>query len=96
MNIANLLSWKFNDAEGIETVDGVLTRWPRSLGEWPTQEALDKWQSECDLEQQKDPLEKHIENVELNLTEILIIKALLGDETAKSQLEEILKNNDLT
>lgn len=38
MSLAMALSWKFNDAAGIQTVDGVITEWPEDLGEFPTDE----------------------------------------------------------
>lgn len=36
MNLAMALSWKFDNAAGIQTVDGVITEWPEDLGDVPT------------------------------------------------------------
>ncbi|MGG7581042.1 hypothetical protein [Rhizobium sp. Nf11,1] len=38
MSLGMALGWKFNNAPGILTVDGVLTGWPEALGDIPTEE----------------------------------------------------------
>lgn len=43
-----ILGWKFNDAQGITTVDGVIRDWPESLGDRPTEEQIDAWGAEFD------------------------------------------------
>lgn len=35
MTLALALGWKYDNAPGIETVDGVLTAWPEALGDAP-------------------------------------------------------------
>ena len=43
-----ILGWKFNDAPGITTVDGVIRDWPEALGEKPTEAQIDAWGAEYD------------------------------------------------
>ena len=43
-----ILGWKFNDAPGITTVDGVIRDWPAVLGEMPTEAQIDAWGVEYD------------------------------------------------
>ena len=43
-----ILGWKYNDAQGITTVDGVIRDWPEALGEQPTEAQSDAWGVEYD------------------------------------------------
>lgn len=43
-----ILGWKFNNAPGITTVDGVIRDWPAALGEKPTEAEIDAWGIEYD------------------------------------------------
>jgi hypothetical protein len=43
-----ILGWKYNHAEGITTVDGVIRDWPSTLGEKPTEAQIDAWGVEYD------------------------------------------------
>lgn len=43
---AAALGWKHNHEPGIQTLDGVLTEWPSSLGAFPTQTQADTWETE--------------------------------------------------
>ena len=45
-NLSEVLGWKFNHEPGIRTRDGVLTAWPSSLGDEPTQAQIDQWTAE--------------------------------------------------
>lgn len=39
--IGAALGWKYNYVEGIETRDGIITKWPSSLGEEPNKSQLE-------------------------------------------------------
>jgi hypothetical protein len=43
-----ILGWKFNHAEGIRTISGVILDWPATLGERPTSQQVDAWGIEYD------------------------------------------------
>jgi hypothetical protein len=47
-DISDILAWKFSDAEGIETVDGVIAGWPASLGSRPTDAEMSQYSTEYD------------------------------------------------
>jgi hypothetical protein len=44
--VGAIIGWKFNHAQGMSTVDGVIVKWPDGLGPQPTQENLDTWATE--------------------------------------------------
>jgi len=46
VNLAQILGFKFDDAEGIETRNNILTSWPLRLGPEPSQSELVRYQSE--------------------------------------------------
>ncbi len=48
--LGGLLGWKFDNAEGIETRNGVITAWPAGLGgtDMPTAGQITTWTAEYD------------------------------------------------
>lgn len=38
-----ILGWKYNNAEGITTVDGKIKDWPAALGPKPTNQQINTW-----------------------------------------------------
>lgn len=44
--LSQVLEWKFDKAEGIETKNEQVTAWPKALGKEPIEEDLTEWTSE--------------------------------------------------
>ena len=47
MNIGTVIGWKFNNQEGMATVDGIITEFPNGI---PTQAEQDLWTAEYNNE----------------------------------------------
>lgn len=48
MDSGMILGWKFNNAPGIKTIDGLIVEWPSSLGAMPTDAQIAAWGEEYD------------------------------------------------
>jgi hypothetical protein len=54
VTLGSLLGWKFDNAPGIVTRDGVLTEWPSGLGPRPTDDQITTWTAEYEAAQPPD------------------------------------------
>lgn len=59
--IGQILGWKFNHAEGIETAGDEIMAWPDSLGSIPTKDQIAHWGVEYSLNQTATTLEAAID-----------------------------------
>ena len=77
-NIAKVIGWKFNHQEGMETKDGVITKFPGGI---PSQSDQDAWTTEY-------------ENAKIEENEVIrsTRKSAYGD--IGDQLDEIYKDID--
>ena len=46
VNHPEAIGWKHNHEPGIRTREGVITAWPETLGDMPTQEQVEQWEIE--------------------------------------------------
>ena len=77
-HISKVISWKFNDQAGMETRDGVITKFPGGI---PSQSDQDTWTAEY-------------ENAKIEENEIIRAARNVAYGDIGDQLDEIFKNID--
>ena len=77
-DIAKVIGWKFNDQAGMETKEGVITKFPGGI---PSQSDQDTWTTEY-------------ENAKIEENEIIRATRKVAYGDIGDQLDEIFKNID--
>jgi hypothetical protein len=86
INIGKVIGWKFSHQQGMETKDGVITKFPNGI---PSQDNQDLWVSEYNNYLDREEIKRKIIALDIQITTRNLIGLSKGDQYAINKINNI-------